>query len=966
MSSGACRALVAVLLTLVAMTVMVLPVAAEEERLIESSTVIYRVNPKDGNIDVRIALTFRTRQDARAAGQWGPVVVEERAKPKVGTDFKVVLPATDRPGPWKAIDLETPRIPATSSDKTAVSYTIDADVTQTDVRKSKTPARVDQSYIYFCALGQDADTGSVTIRIPGASNWKLTQSGTPLTETSDGFATRAEDRRRPGDIFTCIEGTRDGRLEKGSFVGPAGRAFELQAWQDEPGWLASAEVQAEPVLDELHRFIGYDIPGSEPVIIRAAPSREIGGYASAHDTPGIVQLDETGGTNDPRHELAHAWYSTSLFTELWLREGMADWTASAMAGASCAPALPNTLELELSDWQVVQPTSDAETYEENIAAQEAAACGIVSAVESRMSEDQWNEVVGSMLKGETKYIGSAGPEIGSSPVVDYREWLDAVDERGLVPAAEDAAYAANLDELDFAQDLLNEYGVPGTSNAPELARRSEARALYHQFLADAAPLGAPLAVRKDMDDWNFERAVSRINKSYEVLAALTEANDKLPSTDLLPVVQPDFEGAPDETSLDAVRERTLALLEGATAVFVPLGDLQAVVQSIGWGTPLAVDNAISEQRFDDIMTAIAPAIRAAQAVSDAHSALPQAGLLEKYQLRYENTATASGLNELAEEATAEAALAERAGSRLDTLEVKAGDWAIPEAVTRPIEQGQIKAGIAIIDDAIAVLDAATEADGALPEAGLRAETQPLFENVRTGAEMAALRADVQQRGVEAKAVGNALSTLATLVPTWQIPSVVDEPVQAGDFAAAAESAAAAQKWIEWAHAADRDLPQLEALARIKDDFEGATNLEELQAGAALAEEWAEAADYVRRAQEAAAAERGLLTDFGLWGVDVNPALEAAMAAALIGDVPEAISKSNEVISAINGGQSAGSLRLAGLVFFGVAVIGVLGLWVMLRRQSGPSWARSTKPHWVEGGDKNKRGLLGRGKKDDKK
>ena len=44
----------------------------------------------------------------------------------------------------------------------------------------------------------------------------------------------------------------------------------------------------------------------------------------------------------------------------------------------------------------------------------------------------------------------------------------------------------------------------------------------------------------------------------------------------------------------------------------------------------------------------------------------------------------------------------------------------------------------------------------------------------------------------------------------------------------------------------------------------------------------------------------------------------------------------------------------------VAVLGVLGLWVMLRRQAGPSWARSTTPHWVE--DDGKMRLLGRGKK----
>ncbi len=70
-----------------------------------------------------------------------------------------------------------------------------------------------------------------------------------------------------------------------------------------------------------------------------------------------------------------------------------------------------------------------------------------------------------------------------------------------------------------------------------------------------------------------------------------------------------------------------------------------------------------------------------------------------------------------------------------------------------------------------------------------------------------------------------------------------------------------------------------------------------------------------------------------------------------------------MITTIQGGESAGSLRLAGIIFFGVAVIGVAGLWIMLRRQAGPSWARSTKPHWVDDG--GKRGLLGRGKKKDK-
>ena len=47
------------------------------------------------------------------------------------------------------------------------------------------------------------------------------------------------------------------------------------------------------------------------------------------------------------------------------------------------------------------------------------------------------------------------------------------------------------------------------------------------------------------------------------------------------------------------------------------------------------------------------------------------------------------------------------------------------------------------------------------------------------------------------------------------------------------------------------------------------------------------------------------------------------------------------------GMRAGGLRLAGLVFFGIAVLGVLGMWLLFRRQAGPSWARQTTPHWIE-------------------
>ena len=514
MSSGACRALVSLLLALVATAVMVLPVAARTEELTETANVIYEVRPASGEIGVQIIITLETTLNQPfTLGQWGPVVVEERARPSFRgspAGFDLIRPSTDAPGLWREFQIRTPRIEGRQQrDRFVLNYTLDGSLGQSDAALEQTPARIDSSYFYFCALGQDADRGLVNINVRDSGTWTLTQSGTPLTKSGDnGLASGSV--RTPRQIFTCVEGVREDRLRSSQFVGPAGRQIVLQAWRDEDGWLGAAETRAEPVLDAIHRFLQHDIPGNAPVIIRMAPPRELGGYASAHDTPGIVQLDENAGVNDPEHQLAHAWFSTDRFTELWLREGMALWTASAMSpGGACAPAGSNDAGIDLSDWQVVRPTSEGDPEQVSIE-QDAAACGIVSAVAARMSEEQWREVIGSMLDSETKYIGSAGPEIASGPTVDYREWLDAVDERGLVPAAADPAFAANLDELDFAQVLLEAYGIPGTG--PALAARSAARALYHDFLGEAAAegLGAPLAVRKAMDDWRFSDATDAL------------------------------------------------------------------------------------------------------------------------------------------------------------------------------------------------------------------------------------------------------------------------------------------------------------------------------------------------------------------------------------------------------------------------------------------------------------------------
>jgi len=120
---------------------------------------------------------------------------------------------------------------------------------------------------------------------------------------------------------------------------------------------------------------------------------------------------------------------------------------------------------------------------------------------------------------------------------------------------------------------------------------------------------------------------------------------------------------------------------------------------------------------------------------------------------------------------------------------------------------------------------------------------------------------------------------------------------------------------------------------------------------------------VRNAVDAAEAPRDMLTQLGLWGTDVTPNLNAAIEAAVAGDVSEALNKSAAVIDTINGGSSVGGLRLAGIVFFAVALLGVIGLWVVFRREAGPPWARQSRPHWAkEDRPRLPSGRLGSGKK----
>jgi hypothetical protein len=934
MSPGACRALVASLATLVVAATTLLwaaPVMGASPDLDEFASSTYRVDPGNRRIDVQVVLNLtNTTGEPMARTTWGPIYIED-AVSEVDLRFtggaNRVGSFSDRPGPWKAMDIRLPRLNPGQTRSVSVNYQLDA-----GALTSGLPVRLGTSYVYFCMTGQEADRGQVEVQLP--RRYAITASGSPLEEQGGRVATAIADL--PADLFTCVEGTVERELSTSEFVGPGDRRIILQARPEDERWLSPAREFAAPSLGRLAEFLGQDIPGTQPVVIRQSPPASLGGYASDHSTPGVVQLDEFAGVGGIDHQMAHAWFGTDTFPERWMREGLAEWAAQGVAGGACPPVTDADPSLDLSEWQVVRPTAPAD-IDAVLEQQEAAACGIMSRLAERMGGDEaFKAVTAALLAGEEKYSGP-GPS-GGSPVevVDWMEFLDAVDEIGLVPEV-------GAQDLDFAQDLLARYGIPHDPSLLEL--RSQARQRYHAFLDNPAGLAAPAVARRAMDEWRFTSALEALDKADAVLADLTSADTLVPEAGLVPFIRPEFEGAASLIALDEVRAEAASLRDEAERVIPLLNELRRVAPG-DWAMPAAVRNAVTQKRFDDAFAAVEPAVAVARAIMEADEVLPEAGLRDRFGARFEAASTAAALETLAQDATEVSAQAQRVAVALSDLRASVGDWVIPDAVTAPIASGRIADALAVVQDARGVVTAAREADQALPEAGLAAGIRTRFEGAGSAAEMAAIRADAEADRDNARTVGVSLSSLKGIVPSWQLPAILTQPIAERDFDLAAELLSEAAAWVRLAAEADRALPEMEAITRTREAFEGATAPSDIEVGRDLAADWALSATRVRDALAQVSGPSDLMTDIGLYGTDLTPLRVAAVEAAHSGDVALATERAVALVQTYTDGARSGGLRLAGLAFLGVAIVGVVGLWWLFRRNQGPPWARHGRPPWA--------------------
>lgn len=497
-------------------------VAADDDHVLERADVTYRLARTKARVEVTAKVSYTNQIPNKGRTRYyievgGPIVVPTYARDfsVSGRGVRAHLETTQNG--YRVYSFSFPRI--FKGDH--VSFTARW-VLPSRGGESSNPTRVTRAYSHLCWTGQPVDVGTVGLVLPrGLSVQTL---GEPVRSTTAKEVRRSEARTHQ-DIAAfgaCSDVYDHARLERSAFTSPSGTTVALNAWPGDEAWLALAQLNVGLAVGRLEGMMGSKLPADRDVRVYEAARNAMSGYAGDYN-PGtsIIRINE--GVPDitlVAHELAHAWFNPETVDRPWMWEGLAEWSAVAANGYRCSvPVARPGDPPRLSRWHVLgyDPTDDDKAL---VGYQYAAACTLMQSVADRIGRDRMRDVIRALLDGEAAYDGvamTASSARRDGPAT-WRDWLDAVDERGMLPAGvTDAAYA---------QGLLVQAGI---TTDERLVGRTEARQALAELRAITPGGITPQVVRKLMGAWDFERARVAIDVATEVarlIAASPPLGDK--------------------------------------------------------------------------------------------------------------------------------------------------------------------------------------------------------------------------------------------------------------------------------------------------------------------------------------------------------------------------------------------------------------------------------------------------------
>ena len=315
--------------------------------------------------------------------------------------------------------------------------------------RSETSTRTMKAFASFCAIANGSDGGSVTVRLP---------KGFAVSATGETLRARVAGKERvlssgkirdPEDWFACFTGTNASgyRTEK---LAHDGQTIHLRSWPEDPAWATGVRADITTSLPLLERLTGTELEGEARLAVQeSATGAQYAGFYDAESRT-VTVGEDFGQPALVEHELAHVWFNRSVFKDVWLSEGLAEWAGRAVsdeAGACARPSVP-TGSVDLAEWRYLAPRATQEERD-GVAMQYQAACWVVTAVAGAAGAEGMTAAVDALLERRDPYATDPSA-IRATRVATWRDWLDAVDELALAPAG--------VGET-LASDLLVEYGV---------------------------------------------------------------------------------------------------------------------------------------------------------------------------------------------------------------------------------------------------------------------------------------------------------------------------------------------------------------------------------------------------------------------------------------------------------------------------------------------------------------------------
>lgn len=458
--------------------------------------------------------------------------------------------------------------------------------------RSSSQIRVGQAFTAFSAWAF-GDRDSVRIVFPAGFDPIPHGSAMQRSDDSDAPVLIRTGITPADPFYVYVTADRKAGLEQDDItvrVFDRPRLVSIYSWPEDPEWRTQVSDLLERGIPELSDMIGFRWHFVVDPEVHEVYSPLLEGYAGIYvSSTKRVFISEDLSARVILHEASHTWFNDLfLIKERWINEGLADeyssraavrLNAGTFAPPPVGPYDPSAFPLET--WGNPSPIGNDTKLRAHEQYGYDASWTVIRELTSQLGEDTMRKVLQALAGHQIAYLANGRGEGTLAQVTDWRRFLDLIEERGRIEAA----------------DLFRTWVLPDAM-APLLDARAATRQAYAALQDRAGGWAPPYAVREPLSSWDFARAGTRIAEAGRVLDRRNDLERRAGALDLtLPdALEKAYEGAQqDFGGIVAIADEeagTLDRLDEATRAVAAPRDAFAELGLAGDPDPqLALDAA---------------------------------------------------------------------------------------------------------------------------------------------------------------------------------------------------------------------------------------------------------------------------------------------------------------------------------------------------------------------------------------